>query len=240
MVNEDLLKKMLRSPDFRARRRRPRSSSTGAIACRIRSHLLQEQVNDENARVRLQAIWGLSFFTGPDAEKAAEIAVESLVHPQDEYIKHTLDETNKTLDRRMKALKKYGGSRRSGAPADLRSRDSGRRMGRDAELISQGSIFRGFAMDRTPVCSFVRVVSAICFLAIGPLGADEPASAVGPLMKLFQSGRLPAERQGTVVEMICNRGNESDLRVVFDRIVQPEGFSAELRRRPWAGSPTPP
>lgn len=59
--------------------------------------------------------------------------------------------------------------------------------------------------------------------------ADEPISAVGPLMKLFQSGRLPAERQGTVVEMICNRGNAADLRVVFDRVVQPVGFTAELR-----------
>jgi len=54
-------------------------------------------------------------------------------------------------------------------------------------------------------------------------------SAVGPLMKLFESGRLPPERQGTVVEMICNRGNENDLRVVFDRVVKPDGFKKELR-----------
>ena len=67
--------------------------------------LLQVQVNDENSRVRLQAIWALSFFTGADAEKASEIAVESLVHDQDEYIKHTLNETNKTLDRRVKMVK---------------------------------------------------------------------------------------------------------------------------------------
>lgn len=59
--------------------------------------------------------------------------------------------------------------------------------------------------------------------------ADEPPSAVGPLMKLFQSGRLPAERQGTVVEMICNRGNEHDLKVIFDKIIEPEGFAPDLR-----------
>jgi hypothetical protein len=29
-----------------------------------------------------------------------------LVNPQDAYIKHALDETNKTLDRRVKAFKK--------------------------------------------------------------------------------------------------------------------------------------
>jgi putative heme-binding domain-containing protein len=61
------------------------------------------------------------------------------------------------------------------------------------------------------------------------LFAEDPPSAVGPLMKLFQSGRLPAERQPTVVEMICNRGNEHDLKVVFDKIVEPEGFAPELR-----------
>ena len=35
---------------------------------------------------------------------------------------------------------------------------------------------------------------------------------VGPLMKLYRSGRLPTERQPTVVEMICSRGNEYDHR----------------------------
>ncbi|MFO0817732.1 MAG: HEAT repeat domain-containing protein [Pirellulales bacterium] len=67
--------------------------------------------------------------------------------------------------------------------------------------------------------------------ATRPCLAEEPVSAVGPLMKLFQSGRLPAERQGTVVEMICKRGNEHDLRVVFEKAVTPEGFPADLRRQ---------
>jgi len=63
----------------------------------------------------------------------------------------------------------------------------------------------------------------------GRLSAAEPASAVGPLMKLYQSGKLPAERQPAVVEMICNRGNEHDLGVVFERILQPEGMAPALR-----------
>lgn len=68
-----------------------------------------------------------------------------------------------------------------------------------------------------------------CGLFTSVLRGDDPPSAVGPLMKLFQSGRLPAERQGAVVEMICNRGNEHDLRVVFDKVVAAEGLPAELR-----------
>ena len=69
----------------------------------------------------------------------------------------------------------------------------------------------------------------ICSLTTLSLLADEPVSAVGPLMKLYQSGRLPAERQPAVVEMICNRGNDHDLRVVFDKIVAPDGMPAPLR-----------
>ncbi len=66
---------------------------------------------------------------------------------------------------------------------------------------------------------------------IGLVRADDPPSAVGPVIKLFLSGRLPADRQPTVVEMICNRGNEHDLKVVFDKVVQPDGFPADLRMK---------
>jgi hypothetical protein len=73
------------------------------------------------------------------------------------------------------------------------------------------------------------LVVALMGCGISSVRGDETESAVGPLMKLFQGGRLPAERQGTVVEMICNRGNANDLKVVFDKIVQPDGFTPELR-----------
>lgn len=106
VVNEELLKKVLRSPDARARAAATRVLVYWRDRVANPLELLQAQVNDENARVRLHAVWGLSYFTGADAVKAAEIAVESLVHPQDEYLKFLLDETNKTLDRRVKAVKK--------------------------------------------------------------------------------------------------------------------------------------
>ena len=64
--------------------------------------LLRKQVNDEHPRVRLEAIRALSFFDGDQVAKAQEIALESLLHPQDDYLEYTLNETNKTLDRRIK------------------------------------------------------------------------------------------------------------------------------------------
>lgn len=82
------------------------------------------------------------------------------------------------------------------------------------------------------------LIVAICLLGLtSTTSADDPPSAVGPVMKLFQSGRLPAERQGTVVEMICNRGNEHDLKIVFEKVVQPDGFVADLRMKAmgWLG-----
>ena len=106
VVNVDLLKTMLRTKDFRARAAATRVLAYWRDRVPAPLELLSAQVNDEHPRVRLQAIWALSFFNGAEAAKAAEVAVESLIHPQDAYLKFQLDETNKTLDRRVKALKK--------------------------------------------------------------------------------------------------------------------------------------
>ena len=106
VVDVDLLKQALRSPDFRAR------SAATRVLCAWRDRipetleLLQVQVNDEHPRVRLMAVWALSYFDGANAKKAAEIAVEALIHPEDPYLKHELSETNKTLDRRIQAAGK--------------------------------------------------------------------------------------------------------------------------------------
>ena len=99
VVHEDLLKQLLRSGDFRAR------AAATRVLCYWRDRveqpleLLREQVNDEHPRVRLEAVRALSFF---DSSQALELAVESLVHPQDYYLEYTLAETMTTLDRRIK------------------------------------------------------------------------------------------------------------------------------------------
>jgi hypothetical protein len=63
------------------------------------------QAGDENARVRLEAVRAASFFLGPDIAGALEVATESLLHPVDDYLKYTLDETMQTLDRRAESEK---------------------------------------------------------------------------------------------------------------------------------------
>jgi hypothetical protein len=66
---------------------------------------LQKLVNDSNPRVRLEAVRALSFFRGADAAKAQEIALEVLAHEQDDYLEYVFNETNKTLEARIKAAK---------------------------------------------------------------------------------------------------------------------------------------
>jgi hypothetical protein len=102
VVNEPLLKKLLASPDFRAR------AAATRVLCYWRDRvgepleLLRTGANDENPRVRLEAVRALSFF---DGDKAMEIATESLIYPQDDYLKYVLQETMSTLEQRAKAKK---------------------------------------------------------------------------------------------------------------------------------------
>ncbi len=104
-VNPELLKKLLTCPEPRAR------AAATRVLCYWRREvpdalkLLQQQVNDGHPRVRLEAVRALSFFEGKDAQQALDIAVESLVHPQDYYLEYTLKETIATLEGRIKQYK---------------------------------------------------------------------------------------------------------------------------------------
>jgi glucose/arabinose dehydrogenase len=97
-VDEALLTSLLKSPEPQAR------AAATRVLCYWRDRvsdplaLLQERVNDENPRVRLEAVRALSFFNN---QQALDIAVESLVYDQDDYLKYTLDETMTTLQGRI-------------------------------------------------------------------------------------------------------------------------------------------
>jgi len=104
LVDRALLETLLRCPEPKAR------GAATRVLCYWRHHLedpialLQVQVNDEHPRVRLEAVRALSFFEGADAVRAQEVALESLLHPQDDYLEYTLNETIATLGPRIEAL----------------------------------------------------------------------------------------------------------------------------------------
>ncbi|HEX4144011.1 MAG TPA: PVC-type heme-binding CxxCH protein [Pirellulales bacterium] len=105
VVDQALLKTMLRSDEPKAR------AAATRVLCHWRDRvdapleLLKVQAGDENARVRLEAVRAASFFHGSDIPGALEVATETLLHPDDDYLKYTLDETTQTLDRRAEAAK---------------------------------------------------------------------------------------------------------------------------------------
>lgn len=100
IVDQDLLRKLLRADDPRAR------AAATRVLCYWRDQveeplaMLQGQVNDEHPRVRLEAVRALSFF---DTQEALDIALESLAYDQDYYLEYTLGETIKTLEGRVGA-----------------------------------------------------------------------------------------------------------------------------------------
>jgi len=102
IVDQPLLKKLLRCPEPRAR------AAATRVLCYWRDRvdgaldLLKVQAGDEHPRVRLEAVRAASFFKGADVPKAEEVALESLLHEQDDYLEYTLKETLSTLERRAK------------------------------------------------------------------------------------------------------------------------------------------
>jgi putative heme-binding domain-containing protein len=94
VVDEALLKRMLRSPDHRAR------AAATRVLCYQRDRigdalsLLKVQVLDEHPRVRLEAVRALSFFRDWEA---ADIALLAMQQPTDYYLDYCLKETLRQL-----------------------------------------------------------------------------------------------------------------------------------------------
>ncbi len=95
VVDLPLLKRMLRSPEPMAR------AAAGRVLCYWRDRvpdalsLLRALANDENPRVRLEAVRDASFF---ETAEAADVALEVLRYPTDYYIDYVLKETLRQLE----------------------------------------------------------------------------------------------------------------------------------------------
>ncbi len=95
VVDVDLLRSVLSSPDFRAR------AAATRVLCYWRERvpealsLLKKLAEDPHPRVRLEAVRAASFFTVPEAMEVVLIAAEQ---PADQYVDFVRGETMKTLD----------------------------------------------------------------------------------------------------------------------------------------------
>ncbi len=94
-VNENLLKRMLASPEPNAR------AAATRVLCYWRDRvpnaidLLKKQASDESPRVRLEAVRAASFFRDG---KAVEIVIAAQAHPTDYYLEYTIGETMHQLE----------------------------------------------------------------------------------------------------------------------------------------------
>jgi hypothetical protein len=102
VVNEELLKTLLRCEDFHARAAATRVLCYWRDRVKAPLDLLRVQATDEHPRVRLEAVRACSFFRGADVPTAQEIVLESTLLDQDYYLKYVTNETTQTLDRRAK------------------------------------------------------------------------------------------------------------------------------------------
>jgi len=104
VVDQALLERTLRSPDYHARAAATRVLCYWRDRIRDPLALLEVQAKDDSPRVRLEAVRACSFFK---TAKAAEVALavldkESDPNKPDYYIKYCLDETMKQLDKYAK------------------------------------------------------------------------------------------------------------------------------------------
>jgi uncharacterized cupredoxin-like copper-binding protein len=98
VVDEDLLKQVLASPDPRARAAATRVLCYWHEQVPDALDLLKKSVNDQDMRVRMQAVRALSFYQPTkDAKQALEIAFDALKQPMDYYIDHVFGECRKGL-----------------------------------------------------------------------------------------------------------------------------------------------
>jgi len=94
VVNTNLLRRLLRSPRAEAR------AAAGRVLCYWRDRvpdalaLFKPLADNEEPRVRLEAVRGASFFA---SAAAAGVALTALNHPTDYYLNYTLDETLRQL-----------------------------------------------------------------------------------------------------------------------------------------------
>jgi putative heme-binding domain-containing protein len=116
VVNESLLQRMLRSPNYHARSAATRVLRAWRDRLPDALELLQTQTHDEHPQVRLMALVALSDFRTP---RAAEIALEVLKKPTDYYLDYALKETMTTLEPYWKPLLAAGKSFSANNPAGV-------------------------------------------------------------------------------------------------------------------------
>ncbi len=90
-------------------------------------------------------------------------------------------------------------------------------------------------MKRLPRLCLLLPLTAVIVIA---MVAPAPAQDAGAMVRLLKSGRLPPERVGSVLNLVCQRGNAEDLAYIFEQTVKADGFTGPLRQQALTGLAT--
>ncbi len=80
----------------------------------------------------------------------------------------------------------------------------------------------------------VLLLAAVAFSLVLPT-RFAAAQDAAPMVRLLKAGRLPPERIGSVVNLVCQRGNAEDLAFVFELVTKPGAMPADVRRQTLEG-----
>lgn len=97
------------------------------------------------------------------------------------------------------------------------------------DLTTLNVMFALRFIQNKSLLSMALLLLGIAFASQGH--ADDPPSAVGAVMKLLKSGRVPESRLSTIVDLVGSKGNEHDLAFLFAEVSREEHWPAALRRQ---------
>ncbi len=115
-VDEDLLDRVLRSPDYRARAAATRVVGYWRQQLPDAIDRLRARASDQHPRVRVEAVRACSFF---ESAQAAEVALDILKHDRDYYLDYVLRHTMRRLEPYWKPAVAAGRSFAEDNPAGI-------------------------------------------------------------------------------------------------------------------------
>jgi glucose/arabinose dehydrogenase/azurin len=223
VVNEPLLRQMLKSPEPRAR------AAAVRVLCYWRDRvpdalaLVRAAANDGSARVRLEALRAASFFTGTPAMEAA---CDVLKHEMDYYLEYTFKETTRQLQKSIPGVfLPTDPTALRALPVRMPTRDLLDAAGEEAVLVER--------LERPGLSVKVRSAS---LTALAARRKSTPAREAIAILKDLDTGERPASAAEEVGYLVASlpRADLSRRRAELAGLAA-SGKKAPVRRAAYAG-----
>src|SRR5262249_24593747 len=79
--------------------------------------------------------------------------------------------------------------------------------------------------------SILKLLFACGIVLFAMVAESSAQTASRALMTLLKSGKVPAARMPVIIDLICQRGEPDDLAYIFQRVMTPDGFPADVRTK---------